>query len=416
MSEILNVPDGWEVEKLGIIAKFKGGDGFSEEYQGLSIGDFPFLKVSDMTSVGNEKYISVSNNYINQDIQKNMKYTIFPKDTIVFAKVGAALLLNRRRILSRQSIIDNNMMGMIVKNNFDLRYMYFIMLSIDFADYVQTGALPSINQANIANINILIPKQKKEQEKIAKILSTLDKTIESTNLIIEKEKNIKKALMQKLLSHGTDQNGKIRSPKTHTYKETELGLIPQEWEVVSLKEVTKAQQGLQIAITDRKNNMSFNSHPYITIQYLKNNKAVEYIENPKKSVVCGFEDILMTRTGNTGVIITNVSGVFHNNFFLINFDRKKIDKTFFIYFLESPKVQLEIELKAGVTTIPDLNHGDFYSINFMMIDIDEQKQIAEILTTQDKKIEKETTNLNKLKELKKGLMNDLLSGKVRVKV
>lgn len=393
----MQVPDGWEVKKLGEIAKFKGGDGFSEDYQGLENGDYPFLKVSDMNLVGNELYITKANNYVDSILQKEFKYTLFPKETIIFAKVGAALLLNRRRVLTKDSIIDNNMMGSIVKNNFSFEYLYYILCSIDFANYVQTGALPSINQETIANIIIKTPKEKKEQEKIAKILSTLDKNIESTNRLIEKEKNIKKALMQELLTNGIDKDGHIRTRTTHTYKPSELGLIPDEWEVVSLKDV-------------------------MTIQYGKDQKEVE-VENGKYPIlgsggVIGYTNhclydkpsVLIGRKGtidNPQYMETPFWTV--DTLFYSHIKSNSFPKWVFYTFQT-----INWRAYNEASGVPSLSTSNINSVKIKKPPKEEQKQIAKILITQDKKIQTEETNLVKLKELKKGLMNDLLSGKVRV--
>ena len=124
----------------------------------------------------------------------------------------------------------------------------------------------------------------------------------------------------------------------------------------------------------------------------------------------------MTRNGNTGEIITDVDGVFHNNFFLIDYDKDNIFKYFLKYVLESPHYQKIIMAKAGTTTIPDINHGDFYSIPFACPNYDEQKQIASILSKVDEHIQDNKKELKHLQGLKKGLMQDLLTGKVRVSV
>ena len=398
------VSDGWEVKTFSEIALINMGQSPESEFVNENQKGLPFLQ-------GNAEFGNINPQEL---YWVTVPKKIANKDDILIsvrAPVGDMNVADKSYCIGRG-------LAAITVNKIDKLFGLYILFQerIQLNRLAQGSTFLAISKNDFEKLLIKIPKEKKEQEKIAKILSALDKNIENTSKIIEKEKNIKKALMQELLANGIDKNAKIRSPKTHSYKQSKLGLIPEEWEVVSLGEITKAQQGLQIAISDRKENISKKSYPYITIQYLKHNKVVEYIEEPKKSVLCNHGDILMTRTGNTGVVVTNAYGVFHNNFFKIDFDRNKIDKTFFVYFLESPKVQLEIELKAGVTTIPDLNHSDFYSINFMMIDIEEQKQIAKILKTQDKKIESEQKNLSKLQELKKGLMSDLLSGKVRVEI
>jgi len=108
------------------------------------------------------------------------------------------------------------------------------------------------------------------------------------------------------------------------YKRTEIGVIPVDWEVNTFKNICWVNQGLQIPIEKRLKYPTIKSKKYITIQYLNDGKAIEYIDDYSVSVCCKKEEVLMTRTGNTGVVITDVEGVFfHNNFFKINFDKGK---------------------------------------------------------------------------------------------
>src|SRR5699024_59519 len=101
---------------------------------------------------------------------------------------------------------------------------------------------------------------------------------------------------------------------------------PKKWDECTFKDVSTVRQGLQIPIANRLKDKVKGSYKYITIQYLNGNKDAEYIHNPKTNVICSEDDVLMTRTGNTGRVISDVKGVFHNNFFLIDFDRELIDK------------------------------------------------------------------------------------------
>jgi len=211
-------------------------------------------------------------------------------------------------------------------------------------------------------------------------------------------------LMQQLFSRGIG----------HTkFKKTKVGELPETWELKKMEDICTVRQGLQIAIENRFKEPGENRYAYITIKYLRNLENPEYIENPSKKVVCSEQDILMTRTGNTGTVITGVSGVFHNNFFLIDFDRDLVDKSFLVYYLGSEKIQRMILERAGTTTIPDLNHGDFYTIPFLMPNKKEQEKIAEILFSVDEKVSVNQKLKAKLTFLKKGLMQDLLSGKKR---
>lgn len=181
-----------------------------------------------------------------------------------------------------------------------------------------------------------------------------------------------------------------------------------EWESKPLKKLTKINQGLQIAISERYLERVPESYFYITNEFLKENSSYKYfIKNPPESVICNKDDILMTRTGNTGQIVTNVNGAFHNNFFKIKYF-SDLNKNFLVYFLKLPKTQHEIMSYAGTSTIPDLNHSDFYRICIQLpTNIAEQEKIAECLSSVDELITAQADKIAALKEHKKGLMQKL---------
>lgn len=199
------------------------------------------------------------------------------------------------------------------------------------------------------------------------------------------------------------------------YLPSHLGEIPNDWQRVALSDVMSVRQGLQIAISKRLKVPTNTSKEYITIQSIKKTEQLrEYVEAPTKRVICNREDVLMTRTGNTGIVVTDVEGIFHNNFFLMDFDRQRIDKVFLVNYLRSPRVQHLILTKAGASTIPDLNHKDFYSIEFPLGPLPEQRKIAKILGTWDKAISTTERLIDNSKQQKKALMQQLLTGKKRL--
>lgn len=198
------------------------------------------------------------------------------------------------------------------------------------------------------------------------------------------------------------------------YKKTSLGILPNEWEVVQLEEICEINQGLQIAISKRYTENAENRYFYITNEFLKETcKTKYYIENPPKSVICCKDDILMTRTGNTGQVVTNINGVFHNNFFKIKYNKKTIDKKYFLYILSANKMQHKILTKAGGSTILDLKHSDFYSLKIPLPPLNEQRKIAEILSSYDEAILLTSNLISAKKEFKKALMQNLLTAKIR---
>lgn len=222
--------DIWRNVPLRDFCSFISGSGFPEHLQGRDNGELPFYKVSDMSSLGNERFLLNANNYVSRELARKRSWKTAPANAVVFAKVGAALLLNRRRLLSTESIIDNNMVA-VVANEFTTNdWLYWQLLRVDFADFVQDGALPSINQRQLGEIPI--PKVNvTEALKISEILDTLDTVIHETEAIIAKLKAVKQGLLHDLLTRGIAANGELRpsqSEAPHLYKESPLGWIPKE--------------------------------------------------------------------------------------------------------------------------------------------------------------------------------------------
>ena len=171
------------------------------------------------------------------------------------------------------------------------------------------------------------------------------------------------------------------------YKQTKVGIIPEDWEDIKIKDIVKVSQGLQIAIDDRFTTPAHNRVFYITIPFIEGKKE-EYIENPKSSTLCKKDDILVVRTGSgVGKIIRGVEGAFHNNFFKVK-PSDNINIDFFYYFLTSPRVQFLMAKYAGNSAIPDLNHGDFYSLDFLIPPLKEQEKIVVSITPWDEAITK----------------------------
>ena len=188
------------------------------------------------------------------------------------------------------------------------------------------------------------------------------------------------------------------------------------WKYETMKDICEVNQGFQINISKREKHKRNNNKIYITIQHLNNVGDEEYIKDKdhNDSVVCKKEDVLMTRTGNTGRVVTNVEGVFHNNFFKINFDRSKIDKDFLVYYLNMKSIQTLILKKAGTSTIPDLNHKDFYSIPFVYPqNIEEQKAIVSVLSNMDRLIDSLQKTIEKKEKIRLKTTNELLENNLK---
>lgn len=199
--------EGWVVKKLGEIGVFRGGSGFPTRYQGKTEGLYPFYKVSDMNNEGNEKLMVNANNWIDEKVKKEIGSITFPKNTIIFAKIGAAIFLERKKILNQESCIDNNMMGYVFDTNlYNVEYLHYLFQTIPLGKLVSTTALPSLNGKEISVQKYYFPN-KLEQTRIATILSDIDAEIAALETKLAKYRYIKQGMMQNLLT------GRIRLVK-----------------------------------------------------------------------------------------------------------------------------------------------------------------------------------------------------------
>jgi type I restriction enzyme, S subunit len=157
---------------------------------------------------------------------------------------------------------------------------------------------------------------------------------------------------------------------------------------VKLRDLCDVNQGLQIPISKRFREGGENRYFYITVQFLKDSYLEKfYVENPPQSSICNEDDIIVVRTGSTGQIITGVKGCFHNNFFKINYDKEKVVGKFLYYCLTSKDKKMEMKRRAGITTIPDLNHFMFLDMEIPLPEYSQQLKATNILDVLSKKIE-----------------------------
>lgn len=193
----------WVVRRLGDIGWFKGGTGFPLSQQGFSEGEFPFFKVSDMNNGGNSVFMRTANNYVSESTRKSLGAAAFPAESIVFAKVGAAIFLERKKILEVDSCIDNNMAAFTVDSEMaDFRYIHFLMSSIKLGSFVSTTALPSLGGAILSAIEVLVPGVD-EQTAIAQVLSDMDAELAALESRLTKTRELKQGMMQELLTGKT---------------------------------------------------------------------------------------------------------------------------------------------------------------------------------------------------------------------
>ena len=167
----------WEQRKLGDIGKARSGVGFPDADQGGLTG-VPFFKVSDMNSDGNENEMTVANNYVTAEQIADHRWSpITELPAIFFAKVGAAVMLNRKRLCRFPFLLDNNTMAYSLSpTKWDADFAKALFGTVDLTSLVQVGALPSYNAGDVESMEIYLPSLL-EQEQIGAYFNHLDNLI-----------------------------------------------------------------------------------------------------------------------------------------------------------------------------------------------------------------------------------------------
>lgn len=167
----------WEQRKLGEVGKARSGVGFPDIEQGGTSGT-PFFKVSDMNNDGNENEMNVANNYVTDaQIVARRWSPIEEVPAIFFAKVGAAVMLNRKRLCRFPFLLDNNTMAYSLdKNLWDADFAKALFETVDLTSLVQVGALPSYNAGDVEAMEIMLPEVS-EQRQIGAYFRQLDSLI-----------------------------------------------------------------------------------------------------------------------------------------------------------------------------------------------------------------------------------------------
>ncbi len=220
--------DEWVDRTLFQLGSFISGNGFPIYFQGNKSGKYPFFKVSDFNNRGNERCLMHSNNYISESTKERLNCNIVPASSVIFAKIGAAIFLERKRLSTKECCIDNNMMAFSPNEYIDANYICFLLQTISFGELVEATALPSLGAKILGSIILKVPNTLNEQQAIATILSDMDKEIADLEAQRDKYRLLKSGMMQKLLT------GQIRLVKQ------QAKIVPLAVDVPAVREIPVA--------------------------------------------------------------------------------------------------------------------------------------------------------------------------------
>ena len=399
------VPNDWEKHPVGkICSSIVPGRNKPKQFG----GDIAWVTTPEITG----KFIpsSVQENYISEETIKECGGKIVPKGAVVMAAVGDLGLI---AITKEEVVLNQQLHAFVCSPKINNEFLaYWLATQTPYMESVASKTtILYLNKTNCESIPVLVPPIL-EQQKIAKILSTWDKAISTTERLIDNSIQQKKALMQQLLT------GKKR------LLDDEGQRFEGEWKLSPLIElldsvidyrgqsVPKAESGIPLitARNVRAGYLDFSNQEFIDKDAFESwmTRGI-----PK----CG--DILFTTEAPLGMACRypekGIFGVGQRTVTLrVN---AKINSDFLLYFLLSEKGQLLIDLRSSGSTAKGIKSSELKKIEVRFSPIiEEQQKIATVLTNADKEIELLEQQLADLQQEKKALMQVLLTGKKRVVV
>lgn len=464
------IPDNWVWTRLGKISKLSGGSGFPEKYQDFLDKNIPFYKVGSLKNIDDNFYIEKSENYIDDYILTEIKAKLFPENTIIFAKIGEAIRLNRRAILKENSCIDNNLMALVSNSSSYFRYIYFWLKKEDLYKYAQATTVPSIRQSTLEELEFPLPPLNEQKRIVEKLDFLFEKTkrakeiIEEIKIDIENRKisildrafkgiltskwrnENKVSDVKELLKSINDEKIKkweedclqaekdgSKKPKKPIIREVEDMIVPVEeqpyklpdsWVWVRLGDIidnikygfnASGQENGDVKllrITDIQNDdVNWDNVPYCKI-------SEEEFETYQLKV----RDILIARTGGTigktfliRKIPKNLKSVYAS--YLIKFyPNKNISEIYLKNYFNTDFYWKLLKMKSRGTGQPNVNSPSLQALLIPLPPLEEQKEIVRVL---DEVLENE----NKVKELleleeridilEKSILNKAFRGELR---
>ena len=420
--------EGW---KENIISDFgevvTGSTPSTKNNQFWENGDYPFYSPADFSD---KMFCDVTEKHITKAGLLTGR-VIYPNSVMVtcIASIG------KMAVNTSLGITNQQINTIVINSDFDFRFVYYLLLlnTVKIRQIAPQTTVPILNKKSFSNLKFYIPSSINEQSKIASILCTVDNCIDQTEQLIAKYKNIKQGLMHDLLNYGIDENGTIRNPQTHTFVEKKGLMVPEEWEVDKFDNLfrfyptasySRAELGVEgdfycvhygdihtkydsFLYADKENLPTITekqSNRYMKLidgdlvmadaseDYAGVGKSIEVLNIKDKQIIAGLHTLLI-RSKNRKFVNGYRGYIFHNHAV-----KKLLDdvvtgwKVYSISKGRLPEIYIPIPTKR------------------------EQLIIIKTLNAHKNLIESEQTNLAKLQNMKQGLMADLLTGKVRVKI
>jgi len=408
--EVIRIRDFGEI--------FTGKTPPTENPQNFGVG-YPFITPGDLTDA---KFIADTMRYVTKT---GISYTtLIPANTICVSCIG---YIGKIGITVTESCTNQQIDSIVVNSDFDLNYVYYL-LSYNvpyFKELAGVNVVPQLNKSDFSKVKLLGTRDKFEQTAIASILSKVDEAIQATQNSIKAAGKLKIGLMQNLLTGKLKPDGTCRT-KDEFYKDEKFGNVPKGWDYVKLRDVCikPGEYGANASAIPFQEGLP----RYIRITDIDDfgnliEEGVVGIELEKaKNYILSEDDFLFARTGDTvgkSLLYKEEMGQAAYAGYLIKFtfNKQLILPEYFNLIAKSDFFEAFKVAMKRVGAKPNINSREYGSFKFIIPKNTNEQQVIynKIKPFEEEKNCKET-KIKKLQKLKKSLMQNLLSGRVRVDI
>ena len=409
----IEIPEEWEIHTVESVSKkiVSGGTPSTTMLEYWN-GNIPWTR----SSVLLDPYLKSGEKFITAEGLRNSSSVLIPKNNLL---VSSRVSVGNISISAIDVAISQDVTGIIINKAYarsEFLYWYLKQHIKKLVLISQGTTIQGFTRKELAKLLVFLPSLS-EQQKIASVLSGVDALIESTQKVIEKTERLKKGLMQKLLTKGIGHT-KFKKVKWHFEREIK---IPEEWVLQKFDEVVK---------TNPPTKIKQNIVPYIPMDAIDTEKpSFNYFEERrlfKNSSLPKFQnnDVLFARitpsteNGKTSIVENfGLNGVASSELTVLRASKMVLPR-YLYYYIKSYRIrQFAISQMMGTTGRQRVPNSVFKKVlNFELPPLSEQQKIASILSSADAYIQKNQEYKKKMELLKKGLMQKLLTGQIRVKV
>jgi type I restriction enzyme S subunit len=410
------IPTEWSLTRMDELAtKLKAGGTPSRQNKGNFGGNIPFVLIDDMTSSG--VYLKSTKERITREGLESCSAWIVPENTVLlsmYATIGATVITTFP-VATNQAIL-----AIIPREDCDREYLSFCLQAHKrhLARLNVESTQKNINKGIVSSFPLPLPPLP-EQKKIAHILSTVQRAIEAQERIIQTTTELKKALMHKLFTEGL---------RHEPQKQTEIGPVPESWEVVPLGEFFQIKHGFAF---DGKFFKSSGDHILMTPGHFheeggfrdQGERTKYFTGEIPQDYVLAKDDLVVAMTEQTSGLLGSAAFVPESDRYLhnqrlgliVDLDEKRLSKRFLSYVFNHPHLRVEV---AKTSTGSKVKHTSPTKLRAVKVGIpptlDEQEEIASALSTTQQKISVATNKKTQLQDLFRTLLHELMTAKTRV--